>query len=131
MHLHLLENLQENGMDQISEEQKIMLNNLRRAVKEKVSPLAAENDRTGRFNPEIASLFWDLGLLEIMLPEEYGGWPHNPSFTLCLAIEEIAKACAASALLLIIQAVGSYPLIFAGNHAQKKSIARCSRHSGI
>ena len=39
---------------------------------------------------------------------------------MCLAIEEIAKACASSALLLIIQAVGSYPLIFAGSAAQKK-----------
>ena len=39
---------------------------------------------------------------------------------LCLAVEEIAKACASSALLLIIQAVGSYPLIFAGNEEQKE-----------
>ncbi len=107
-------------MNHISEDQKILLDNLRRAVKEKVAPAAAQTDRTGRFNPEVASLFWDLGLLQILLPEEYGGWPQNPSFTLCLAIEEIAKACAASALLLIIQAVGSYPLIRAGNAAQKK-----------
>ncbi|UCD79702.1 MAG: acyl-CoA dehydrogenase family protein, partial [Desulfobacterales bacterium] len=104
----------------ISEEQKILLDNLKRAVKEKVAPVAAETDRTGSFNPQVASLFWDLGLLQIMLPEEYGGWPQNPSFTLCLAIEEIAKACASSALLLIIQAVGSYPLIFAGSEEQKK-----------
>ena len=106
-------------MNHISEEQKILLHNLRRAVKEKVAPAAAETDRTGRFNPEVASLFWDLGLLQILLPEEYDGWPQNPSFTLCLAIEEIAKACAASALLLIIQAVGSFPLIYAGNEEQK------------
>ncbi len=107
-------------MNHISEEQKILLDHLRRVVKEKVAPAAAETDRIGRFNPEVASLFWDLGLLQILLPEEYGGWSQNPSFTLCLAIEEIAKACAASALLLIIQAVGSYPLIHAGNEAQKK-----------
>ena len=107
-------------MNHISEDQKILLDNLRRAVKEKVAPAAAESDRLGRFNPEVASLFWDLGLLQILLPEEYGGWPQNPSFTLFLAIEEIAKACAASALLLIIQAVGSYPLICAGNKQQKK-----------
>ena len=55
-----------------------------------------------------------------MLPPEYDGWPENPTHTLCLCIEEIAKACASSALLLIIQAVGSYPLIFAGTEAQKK-----------
>ena len=107
-------------MVQISEEQKFLLSNLRRAVKEKVAPFAAETDQSGRFNPDIASLFWDLGLLQIMLPEEYGGWPQNPSFTMCLAIEEVAKACASSALLPIIQAVGSYPLIFAGNDKQKK-----------
>ncbi len=107
-------------MIQISEEQKILLDNLKRVVKEKIAPVAAETDRTGNFNQEVVSLFWDLGLLQIMLPEEYDGWPQNPAFTLCLAIEEIARACASSALLLIIQAVGSYPLIYAGNKAQKK-----------
>jgi len=103
------------------EEQEILLKNLKRVVDEKVAPAAAEIDRTGVFKPEIVSLFWDLGLLKIMLPEEYDGWPVNPSHTLCLSIEEIARACASSALLLIIQAVGSYPLIFAGNEAQKKT----------
>lgn len=103
-----------------SEEQDILLKNLKRVVDEKVAPAAAETDRTGAFNWEIVSLFWDLGLLKIMLPSEYDGWPGNPTHTLCLSIEEIAKACASSALLLIIQAVGSYPLIFSGNEAQKK-----------
>jgi cyclohexane-1-carbonyl-CoA dehydrogenase len=103
-----------------SEEQEILLKNLKRVVDEKVGPTAAETDRTGVFNWEIVSLFWDLGLLKIMLPPEYDGWPNNPTHTLCLSIEEIAKACASSALLLIIQAVGSYPLIFSGNGAQKK-----------
>jgi len=104
-----------------SEDQKILLRNLKRAVDEKVAPAAAENDRSGVFNWDIVSLFWDLGLLKIMLPPEYEGWPVNPSHTLCLSIEEIAKACASSALLLVIQAVGSYPLIFAGDEAQKRT----------
>lgn len=103
-----------------SEEQDILLRSLKRAVAEKIAPAAAETDRTGTFNWDAVSLFWDLGLLKIMLPPEYEGWPDSPSHTLCLCIEEIAKACASSALLLIIQAVGSYPLIFAGNAAQKK-----------
>jgi len=102
-----------------TEEQNILLTHLKRVVREVVAPAAAETDRTGRFNWDVVSLFWDLGLLKIMLPVQYGGWPDRPSHTLCLCIEEIAKACASSALLLIIQAVGSYPLIFAGNEAQK------------
>lgn len=101
-------------------EQKILLENLRRVVREKVAPAAAETDQTANFNWEIVSLFWDLGLLKIMLPPKYDGWPESPSHTLCLCIEEIAKACASSALLLIIQAVGSYPLIFGGNPSQKE-----------
>jgi cyclohexane-1-carbonyl-CoA dehydrogenase len=108
-------------MAELTEEQRILQNNLKRLVKERVAPVAAQTDQTGVFNWDVVSLFWDLGLLQIMLPEQYGGWPQNPSHTLCLSIEEIAKACASSALLLIIQAVGSYPLIFAGNEDQKES----------
>jgi cyclohexane-1-carbonyl-CoA dehydrogenase len=103
-----------------SEDQRILLENLKKVVKEKVAPAAAQTDRTGDFNWEVVSLFWDLGLLNIMLPPRYDGWPNNPSHTLCLCIEEIAKACASSALLLIIQAVGSYPLVFAGNDTQRE-----------
>ena len=103
-----------------TEDQNILLTHLKRVVDERVRPAAAETDRTGTFNWDIVSLFWDLGLLKIMLPPEYEGWPVNPTHTLCLSIEEIAKACASSALLLIIQAVGGYPLIFAGNEPQKR-----------
>lgn len=39
-----------------SEEQKILLDNLKRAVKEKIAPVAAETDRKGTFNWDIASM---------------------------------------------------------------------------
>jgi cyclohexane-1-carbonyl-CoA dehydrogenase len=107
-------------MIELKEEQRILLSNIRKVVREKVEPAAAETDRTAEFNREIANLFWDLGLLQIMLPEEYGGWPQSPCHTLCLSIEEIAKACASSALILVIQAVGTYPLLSAGNERQKQ-----------
>ena len=38
---------------------------------------------------------------------------------MCSVIEEIARCCATSALLLVIQAVGSFPLISAGSDEQK------------
>ena len=106
-------------MNRITEEQRILLDSVKRMAEEKIAPLAAEIDRKGEFNREVASLLWDLGLLQIMLPEEYGGWPINPCHTLCLSVEEIAKVCASSALNLIIQAVGSFPLIRAGSKEQK------------
>ncbi len=107
-------------MEILMEEQRILLDNVRKAAKQKVAPAAAELDRRGEFSWETASLFWDLGVLQIMLPEKYGGWPFHPCHTLCLCIEEIAKVCASSALMLIIQAVGTFPLIHSGNDFQKK-----------
>lgn len=104
----------------LSQEQEILLSSLKRVVKEQIAPRAAETDRSGKFNWDVVSLFWDLGLLQIMLPEEYGGWSQNPCSTLCVCTEEVAKACASSALLLIIQAVGSFPLIHSGSDQQKR-----------
>lgn len=104
----------------LTEEQKILLENVRRGAREKIAPLAGDIDRAGRFDWEIAGFLWDLGVLHIMLPERYGGWPANPCYTLCLCVEEISKVCASSALNLIIQAVGSFPLIHAGSDAQKE-----------
>jgi alkylation response protein AidB-like acyl-CoA dehydrogenase len=106
-------------MTPLTEEQRILLENVRRVSRQKIAPLADEIDRTGEFSWEIASALWDLGVLQIMLPEAYGGWSSNPCYTLCLCVEEIAKTCASSALNLIIQAVGSFPLIHAGNEKQK------------
>ncbi len=104
----------------LTDEQRMLLENVRRVAKQKIAPAAAELDRRGEFSWETASLFWDLGLFQMMLPEEYGGWPFHPCHTLCLCIEEIAKGCASSALMLIIQAVGSFPFDPAGSDTQKK-----------
>jgi cyclohexane-1-carbonyl-CoA dehydrogenase len=59
----------------------------------------------------VEALCWDLGLLTLTLPPEFGGVERDKTTALCIAIEEIAKYCAASALLLIIQAVGSFPIV--------------------
>jgi cyclohexane-1-carbonyl-CoA dehydrogenase len=105
-------------MRNLSPEQEILIHNVKKAVALRVAPMAAAIDREGRFNWEVAGLFWDLGLLSIILPPEHGGMEEEPCLTLCLCVEEIAKACASSALMLIIQAVGSFPLVKAGNPRQ-------------
>ena len=60
-----------------------------------------------------------MGLLQIFLPPSYGGLEEDKTLMFCLCVEEIAKACASSALMLIIQAVGSFPIIVAGNRSQR------------
>jgi cyclohexane-1-carbonyl-CoA dehydrogenase len=72
------------------------------------------------FNHEVESLLWDHGLLTLTFPERYGGYGKGRTVALCIAVEEIAKVCASSALLLIIQAVGSFPIIHGGSRKLKQ-----------
>ncbi len=94
-----------------NEELRMLRDTIARAAREKIAPLAGSIDRTGAFDREVEALCWDLGLLTMTLPPEFGGVTDLRGTALCCAVEEIAKHCASSALLLIIQAVGSFPIV--------------------
>ncbi len=100
------------------------LNNFRdriqRVARDKIAPQAPWVDEEEFFNREVESLLWDLGLLTLALPEGYRGYGKDRMVALCIAVEEIAKVCASSALLLIIQAVGSFPIIHGGSNELKQ-----------
>jgi cyclohexane-1-carbonyl-CoA dehydrogenase len=94
-----------------TDELKMLRETVQRAAREKIAPLASTIDETGEFNREVEALCWDLGLLNLGLPPEWGGLEENQGTALCIAVEELAKVCASSAVLLIIQAVGSFPIV--------------------
>ena len=100
------------------------LNNFRdriqRVARDKIAPQAPWVDEEEFFNREVESLLWDLGLLTLTFPERYRGYGKDRMVALCIAVEEIAKVCASSALLLIIQAVGSFPIIHGGSNELKQ-----------
>jgi len=106
-------------MIELDEEQRIILESVKKVAKERIAPVAAEIDREGVFRWDIAHLFGQMGLLQIFLPPSYGGLEKDKTLMLCLCVEEIAKACASSALVLVIQAVGSFPIIVAANQSQR------------
>ena len=89
-------------MEGLSEELVLLRESVRRAARDKIGPLAADIDRAGEFNREVEALLWDLGLLTLMVPPEHGGMERDRGTALCIAVEEIAKQCASSALCLII-----------------------------
>lgn len=93
---------------------RLLRDTVRRAARERVAPLAAAIDTAGEFNREVETLCWDLGLMTLIFPPEHGGAERDQGTALCLAVEELARHCASSALLLIIQAVGSFPLLHGG-----------------
>src|SRR5689334_4510125 len=106
---------------EFSPEQVAIRDTIRELVQDRVAPRAAEIDQTGGYPKDIEKLFADNGILGIPFPEEYGGISGS-SVTICMGIEEIAKACASSSLILAVQALGSYPILLAGNDEQKKRL---------
>lgn len=93
------------------EEMSIFRQTVQRAAKDKIAPLAASMDEQAALDPEVEKLCWDLGLLTLIYPPQFSGIGKNAGTALCVAVEEIARSCAASALLLVVQAVGSFPII--------------------
>lgn len=104
-----------------SAEQLAIRDTIRELVQDRVAPRAAEIDRTAEYPRDIQELFAENGILAIPFPEEYGGISGS-SVTICMGIEEIAKACATSALILMVQALGSYPILIAGTEEQKRRL---------
>src|ERR1700737_512571 len=88
---------------------------------DKIAPRAAEIDRTGEFPWDIVELFRKHDLFALPFPPEYGGLSGS-ALTLNVAIEEVAKACATSALILAVQALGAYPIMIAGSDEQKQRL---------
>lgn len=103
-----------------TEKLKTFRDRIQRIARDKIAPQASLVDEEEFFNREVESLLWDLGLLTLTFPEKYGGFGKGRMVALCLAVEEIAKVCASSSLLLIIQAVGSFPIIDGGSKELKE-----------
>ncbi len=94
---------------------------IRELVQDRVAPRAAEIDERMEYPADIEKLFAENGILGIPFPEEYGG-VSGSSVAICMGIEEIAKACTTSSLILAVQALGSYPILIAGSEEQKKRL---------
>ncbi|HEX4106669.1 MAG TPA: acyl-CoA dehydrogenase family protein [Solirubrobacteraceae bacterium] len=94
---------------------------IRQLVQEKVAPRAAEIDETGEYPWDIRRLFGEQDILGLPFGTEYGG-TGTGTLMLNMAVEEIAKACASSALILMIQELGSLPVKQAGSDELKARI---------
>jgi len=104
----------------LPEELVLLRDSVRRLARDRIAPIAGEIDREGEFSREVEALFWDQGLLTLMLPPEHGGLEQHRGLGLCLCVEEVARVCASSALMMIIQAVGSFPFLHAASDALRE-----------
>jgi alkylation response protein AidB-like acyl-CoA dehydrogenase len=103
-----------------SDEEAMILEVVRELVAEKVAPRAAEIDERGEFPDDIKAIFAQNDLLGIPIPAEYGGLG-GTFVTYVKVVEEIAKACASSSLIVAVQELGMLPILIGGSDEQKKN----------
>ena len=99
---------------------------IRKMVVERVAPRAAEIDEQAEYPRDIRELFASHDLMGLPFEAEHGG-TGTGTLMLNIAVEEVAKACASSALILMIQELGTLPLRLFGTDEQKQRfLPRCA-----
>jgi alkylation response protein AidB-like acyl-CoA dehydrogenase len=105
--------------DPLSEEQREIRDLVRTLARERIAPRAAEIDKTAEFPWDMVELLREHELFGLPYDEEYGGTGTGALMVL-VAIEEMAKVCATTALILAVQELGSLGIKLAGTDEQKQ-----------
>jgi len=99
---------------------------IRQIVTERVAPRASAIDEQAEYPQDLRELFAEHDLFGLPFETEHGG-TGTGTLMLNIAIEEIAKACASSALMLMIQELGTLPIRLFGNEELKQRLLpRCA-----
>src|SRR5262249_61597088 len=105
---------------ELSEEQQLLRGTAREFAKSEVLPVAAELDREHRYPEHLIKKLGELGFLGIAVPEQYGGGGMD-TIAYVLVLEEIARACASTAVIMSVQnSLVEDPILKFGTEAQKK-----------
>lgn len=91
----------------------------RRIAVEKIVPVRAMYDEEEKFPWEIVKVLAQSDLCGVYIDEKYGGLGGGV-LDLCVVVEELSRACGGIALALAATALGTYPIILAGNEEQKE-----------
>lgn len=86
----------------LSGEERMFRDTVRRFAKEQIAPHAREMDERGVFRPDILKQIFELGLMGIEIPEEFGG-QGGTFFQSILAIEELAVADPSASVIVDVQ----------------------------
>jgi alkylation response protein AidB-like acyl-CoA dehydrogenase len=110
-------------MFEFTEEYEPLLREVREVVEQGVRPRAKEIEESDEFPFDMANLFFDKGYLQILIPRKCGGRGGDIT-SFCIISEEIAKVSASLSLLVIVQSVGTLPLLYAGGEEGLKICAQ-------
>ena len=104
----------------LTEEQQMVQTAVREFAQNEIAPLAREYDEAEKFPRKQLDGLAELGLLGMIIPEEYGGAGFD-AVSYALALEEIAKADASVAVIVsVTNSVCCYPILSWGSEEQKQ-----------
>ncbi len=109
-----------NALSILSEEETMFREAVRDFAESEVRPHVSAMDEAGQFRADILAKFWELGLMGIEVPEQYGG-AGGTIFMAGLAIEELARVDASAAIYVDVQnTLVNNILLRWGNDEQKQ-----------
>ena len=107
-------------MDYFLTEDQVMIKELTRQIaEEKVIPARHELDEKEEFPWEIMKVLAQSDLFSLFIPEEYGGLGRG-CLELCIAVEELSRACLGVSTSYAANALGTSPILLYGSDEQKK-----------
>jgi alkylation response protein AidB-like acyl-CoA dehydrogenase len=106
------------AISRLSEDEQGLIDAIREIALEKVAPRAAEIDHSAQFPWDMKELLAQQDILAMPFPTEYGGIGAS-ELAILMAIEELARHCATTAVILCVQQLGSTPILLVGTEEQK------------
>ncbi len=99
---------------------------IRQIARERIAPRAAEIDERAEYPHDLRELLAEQDVLALPFETEYGG-TGTGALMLNMAIEEIAKACASTALIVMVQELGTLPIqLFGSEELKQRFLPRCA-----
>jgi alkylation response protein AidB-like acyl-CoA dehydrogenase len=109
---------------ELTEDQKGIRDTVREFARTQIAPGVADREKSGTFPKEVVAKLGEMGILGMMVPEEYGGAGADV-LSYVLAIEEIARVDASTAVIVsVTNSVACFPIWRFGSEEQKRTILR-------
>ena len=86
----------------LSEEESLFRETIREFAETEIGPYVHEMDEASKMRPELIAKFFELGLMGIEVPEQFGG-AGGSIFMITLAVEELARVDASAAIYVDVQ----------------------------
>jgi len=113
-----------------TEEQIAFRDSVRRMAEKHVAPIAAEVDEHDRFPTELVKLYGEMGLMQLWVPEKYGG-PEGNLTLVCIAREEISRFSPACGAIAGLNTMFIMPLLHFGTEEQRQRFLPIIAKGGV